>query len=142
MNEDELQEYVGYRFDLKDPQQVLTAVKQIYDSLHVPSLIIHSSAWALAYGEHALKYRGVLESGITAAESRFCFGDEIDLEKCERIRQIAYQEDGCKFAEAIEKMSDQICCVPCSDLSFVKSPTVVGLGDTFAGGMVMALADL
>lgn len=142
MNEDELQQYIGYRFNLQDSEQVLTAVKQIYDSLKVPTLFVHSSVWAIAYGENAGKYRKVLESGVTAAETRFWFGDDVDLEKFERTKQLMPQEEGCIFAGAIEKLTDNICCVPCKDLSFVKQPTVVGLGDTFAGGLVMELAEL
>ena len=44
--------------------------------------------------------------------------------------------------QQIEKLSNQICCISSKELGFVKNPVVVGLGDTFAGGLVVELARL
>lgn len=142
MNEDELQQYVGQRINLQNPGQVLLTLQQVYEAIKVPTLFVHSSLWAIAYGENAEKYRKVLEGGISAAGCRFWVGDDLNPEMYEKTKQIAPQVNGKIFAEAIEKLSDKICCVPCKDLSFVENPTVVGLGDTFAGGLVMELAEL
>lgn len=142
MNEDELQQYVGHKINLQNPGQVLLTLKQVYDSVKVPTLFVHSSLWAVAYGENAQRYRKVLEGGVAAAGSRFWFGDDVGLEEYEKTKALKPQENGRLFAEAIEKLTDNICCVPCKDLSFVERPTVVGLGDTFAGGLVMELAEL
>lgn len=43
------------------------------------------------------------------------------------------------FAKVKQEYGEHICCVPCKDLSFVKHPTVVGLGDAFVGGLVLGL---
>lgn len=142
MNEDELQQYIGRRINLQDPDEVLAAVQYVHESINVPTIFVHSSLWAIAYGENASRYRKVLEGGIASAGSRFWFGDDVDPERYERTKQLDPQENGRIFAEAVEKLTDKICCVPCKDLSFVELPTVVGLGDTFAGGLVMELAEL
>lgn len=142
MNEDELQQYIGQRIDLHDPQQVLETVQQVYQAIQVPVLFVHSSLWALAYGKDAQKYRKVLEGGVTAASCRFWFGDDIDPDKYEQTRQLGARIGTEPFVEEIEKLSDQICCISSKELGFVKNPVVVGLGDTFAGGLVMELARL
>ena len=133
---------MGHRINVQNPEQVLLTVQQVYDSIKVPTMFVHSSLWAIAYGENAKKYRRVLEGGISAAGSRFWFGDDVSPIEYEKTKALAPQENGVKFAEEVEKLTDKICCVPCKDLSFVTNPTVVGLGDTFAGGLVMELAEL
>jgi hypothetical protein len=40
-----------------------------------------------------------------------------------------------------QEYGENICCRPCKDLSFVEHPTVVGLGDAFAGGLVIGLLE-
>ena len=38
-----------------------------------------------------------------------------------------------------QRQGERICCVPCKDLSHVTNPAVVGLGDSFAGGLLPGL---
>ena len=38
-----------------------------------------------------------------------------------------------------QRLGERICCVPCKDLSHVTNPAVVGLGDSFAGGLLPGL---
>lgn len=142
MNEDELQQYVGQRIDLQDPQQVLRTVQQVYDAVKIPTLFVHSSQWALAYGKNPFRYQKALESGVTMASTRFWFGDEFGWEEFHRAEALGPQCTGAKFSEEIQNMANEVCCVPCKDLSFVANPTVVGLGDSFAGGLLIELSAL
>ena len=142
MNEDELQQYVGHRINLQNPAQVLLTIQQVYAAVRVPTLFVHSSLWAISYGENAFRYKESLESGIAMAATRFRFGDEFGWDEYNRANALEPQITGAKFAEKIQGLSDKVCCVPCKNLSFVENPTVVGLGDTFAGGMLMKLSEL
>src|SRR5699024_9846304 len=53
MNEDEMQEYIGRRINIMDPEEVLEAIQYIYEKIQIPLLIVHSAAWAIAYGKDA-----------------------------------------------------------------------------------------
>lgn len=140
MNEDELQEYVKQRIDILNPKQVLSAVKEVYEKVKVPTLLIHSAAWALTYGEDARKYESALEGGITMAATRFWRGDDFGRKEYEETGRLAAKEESKAFCREIEAIAKgAVCCLPCKDLSFVENPTVVGLGDFFAGGLLPQL---
>ena len=50
--------------------------------------------------------------------------------------------EGEAFCERIKKLAGEcVCALPTKDLSEVKNPTVVGLGDCFAGGLALGLTD-
>lgn len=142
MNEDELQQYVGHRINLQNPGQVLLTIQQVYDAIKVPTLFVHSSLWAISYGENPFRYKNTLEDGIAMASTRFWFGDEFGWDEFNKAKALKPQEAGVRFAEKIQTLSDKVCCVPCKDLSFVTNPTVVGLGDSFAGGLLIELSEL
>lgn len=140
MNEDELQEYIQRRIDILNVEEVLDAVREVYEKVKVPTLLVHSAAWALTYGEDARKYERALEGGITMAATRFWRGDDFGRKEYEETGHLAAKEEGQRFRQEIEKRAGEaVCCVPCKDLSFVENPTVVGLGDFFAGGLLPQL---
>lgn len=140
MNEDELQEYIQRRINILDVDEVLGAVKEVYEKIRIPTLLVHSSAWALTYGKDARKYKHALEGGITMAATRFRCGDDFGRNEYKETGRMADIREGVLFSRRIEeKAGDDICSLPCKDLSFVKSPTVVGLGDFFAGGLLPRL---
>ena len=140
MNEDELQEYIGRRIDILDVDQVLGAVKEVYEKVRVPTLLVHSGAWALACGKDAGKYEHALEGGITMASARFRCGDNFGRKEYEETGRLAAKRESTIFSRKIkEKAGEYICCLPSKDLSFVENPTVVGLGDFFAGGLLPCL---
>ncbi len=140
MNEDELQEYIGRRIDILDVEQVLWAVKEVYEKVRVPTLLVHSGAWALTYGKNAGKYEQALEGGITMAATRFRCGDDFGRKEYEETGRLADNPKSVEFSRKIEEEAgEDICCLPCKDLSFVENPTVVGLGDFFAGGLLPQL---
>lgn len=140
MNEDEMQEYIEKRIDIMDADAVLEAVEYIYKNINIPTIIVHSAKWAIAYGKNAKAMEHVLLGGINLAATRFQYGDIYGLPEFEKTKEISVAEDCQNFAtEIVKKSNAEICCIPCKDLSFVKKPTVVGLGDTFAGGVLPEL---
>lgn len=141
MNEDELQEYMGRKIDILNPDEVLEAVECAYKKSGIPTVIVHSAMWALAYGERAVMLEKALQGGIALASARFCCGDEFGVQEYEKIRKLPETDAGAEFCRRITKKAAlPMCCVPTKDMSFVGNPTVVGLGDYFAGGLLPELA--
>lgn len=140
MNEDEMQEYYGKRIDILDPQAVKEAIEYVYERIGIKTLLVHSAAWALAYGEKAPIMKKALEGGIAMAATRFRIGDDITPEEYQKTMDMPGRPDSIEFGKQLkELLGDQFCLVPCKDLSFVENPTVVGLGDSFAGGLLPGL---
>ena len=69
MNEDELQEYIGRRIDILDTRAVAEALEYVHKNTKVKTIIAHSAAWVLAYGERASGMKNALEGGMTAAST-------------------------------------------------------------------------
>lgn len=140
MNEDEMQEYIGRRIDIMEPDEVLEALQYIYKRIKIPLLMIHSAAWAIAYGKNAKLMRHVLEGGIRSAATRFQYGDDFGAREYEEAADLPVRQASITFCGQLERMSDkEVCCIPCKDLDFVENPVVVGLGDYFAGGLLPEL---
>lgn len=140
MNEDELQKYVGHRINIMECDEVVDAVKYVYEKVKIKNILIHSAAWAIVYGKNASKLYSSLEGGITMAATRFRKGDEFDMEDYLYTKTIKNKIDSEIFCmELQKKYGDKICCLPSKDMSFVKKPTVVGLGDAFVGGLLPEL---
>ena len=143
MNEDEMQEYIGRSLDILDVKAVSAAVKCVYDSLGIDHIIIHSAKWALAYGKEPHRLREALVGGATMASTRFRVGDDITPENYKETAEMANRSDSEVFCEAIrEALGDRICIIPSKDMSHIDHPTVVGLGDSFAGGCLPGLIGL
>ena len=140
MNEDELQSYIGYRINIMDVDEVMNGIKYIYNKTGIKNILIHSAAWVIAYGENVKKLKPALDSGIAMSATRFRKGDDFNKEDYAYTGSISNKTEGEKFCKKLEQeYGEYICCVPCKDLSFVKHPTGVGLGDAFVGGLVLGL---
>lgn len=140
MNEDELQQYIGKRIDIFDPAAVKEAVGYVYKNSGIKTILVHSAAWVLAYGEMAQSMHKALEGGMLTAATRFRCGDGLTQEDQEETKKIPDRADSMVFCDKISEMWDgQVCCIPCKDMRFVEDPTVVGLGDSFAGGLLPGL---
>ena len=140
MNEDELQKYIGHRINIMDVDDVMNGIKYVYDKVGVKNIIIHSSAWVIAYGKDAKNLRLALDSGITMSATRFRKGDDYNIDDYLYTKSISNKVESEEFCKKIEqKYRDNTCCVPCKDLNFVSKPTVVGLGDSFVGGLLLGL---
>lgn len=137
MNEDELQDRLGHRIDVRNPQQVAAAVRAVYPQLKVPTIVCHSAYWALAYGQPVQGMRAALEAGICMASTRFRLGDNYTrADYCETMAlpNRAWAKD---FAARLELLLGQaLICVPGKDLDHITQPVTIGLGDAFIGGML------
>lgn len=140
MNEDELQEYINEKIDILDAEKVNEAVEYVYKKSGIETIIIHSSKWALAYGKLANQMYRSLEGAITMAGTRFRMGDVFSLKDYEETKRISPKNENVEFCEKFMQIAKRNArCIPCKDLSHVKKPTVVGLGDSFAGGLLPGL---
>jgi ADP-dependent phosphofructokinase/glucokinase len=140
MNEDELQEYIGGKIDILDVGAVRNALSYVHKKAGIPVLVVHSAYWALAYGAKPERLEKALLGGICLSATRFCHGDAFGVSEYESTQALPEKEEGVSFCREMSKESGgRIVCFPAKDLRFVKNPTVVGLGDFFAGGLLPGL---
>lgn len=141
MNEDELQDRLGRRIDVLDPEAVAQALAVVYEQVGVPILVVHSAYWALSYGKDPASVRKALEGGVAMASTRFRLGDGYGPEDYEATISMKDRESGCRFSREITALlgEDRVCCIPGKDLDDVPRPTTIGLGDSFIGGMLPRL---
>ncbi|GAA0583610.1 hypothetical protein GCM10010172_80670 [Paractinoplanes ferrugineus] len=138
LNEDELQSYLNRPVDLLDPADVAAALTAIHELIPVPTLVLHTKYWALALG--AGDYTEAVENGIVMAATRYAHGDDFTLPDVERLRGRPRRPASVTFAAALrDRLGDMVRCVPGFELD-IPDPTTVGLGDTFVGGFLAALA--
>jgi ADP-dependent phosphofructokinase/glucokinase len=140
MNEDEMQAYLGRTIDLLDPDQVEAALVELAGILGGPTLVVHTSSWAAALGPAAETWRSALLGGITMATTRFRHGDHFTEPDYRAAVGLPQHPAGAALAEALNaRLGDRVCCVPAFRVD-VPHPTTIGLGDTFVGGFIAALA--
>lgn len=140
MNEDELQEYIGKKIDLLDAESVKEALQYVYEKTGIKTIVVHSAKWALAYGNLANQMKKALEGAVAMAGTRFRLGDYFTLQDYENTKKMTSKQESIDFCERMGQIvKENLCCVPCKDLSYVEKPTVVGLGDSFAGGLLPGL---
>jgi ADP-dependent phosphofructokinase/glucokinase len=141
MNEEELQELYGKEIDILDVPSVKEALYKIQELIKVPNLVVHSRSWALVSGLNCDNIYDALKYGITMASSRYKYGDNFGISEFREILDHGYEDDACEFCRMIEKSANNaIRCVPSYKLDYVQNPTIVGLGDFFAGGLVVGLS--
>lgn len=143
MNEDELQDRIGSRLDILDPNMVAQALDTVYRQVGTPILVVHSAYWALAYGSNPSSVAAALKGGILMASTRFRKGDVFDIGDYHDTDQLPNRRSSEQFAEKITQLlgEDRVCCIPCKDLDSVAKPTTIGLGDAFVGGMLPGLME-
>ncbi|WP_106815844.1 ADP-dependent glucokinase/phosphofructokinase [Microbacterium timonense] len=140
LNEDELFGYLGGAFDLLDPDAAERALRRATELIPAPTLVVHTKHWAVAVGRDSGRWRAALEGAVTMAGTRFRVGDGLTRDEYAATRRIARQAAAVVFANEIEsRFAGGASCVPAYDLN-VASPTTIGLGDTFVGGFIAALA--
>jgi sugar/nucleoside kinase (ribokinase family) len=139
MNEDELQEYVGRTVDLLDPDDVIAALRDIQRLLAAPTVVVHTRWWAVAVGATATRYRDALESAVRLAATRYRVGDGFVPADLDDTATLPRHSDGRAVAAAVEAALAGAVALAAFDLE-VATPTTVGLGDTFVGGFLHALA--
>ncbi|MEU8609917.1 ADP-dependent glucokinase/phosphofructokinase [Actinoplanes sp. NPDC048791] len=140
LNEDELQAYLGHPVDLLSAPAVADALTAVHALIPVPALVLHTKYWALVLGSGAEAYAKALDTGTLMAATRYCHGDDFTDEDVDRLRRQPRRRESVAFAAELgERMGDVVHCVPGFELD-VGNPTTVGLGDTFVGGFLTAVA--
>lgn len=140
MNEEEMQSYLGRSLNLLDSQEMEVAFNELAALIPAKVLVVHTKYWSIAIGEKSKKYAKALQGGITMASTRYCYGDNFTLENYADVALFPHNELGLKFAHAItNQMGDLVMCIPAFTLNVAK-PTTIGLGDSFVGGFIAALA--
>ncbi len=139
LNEDELQAHLGRQIDLLDAAQIKEALADLHRQIPVPIIVVHSTWWALAYGENAMRYANALKGGVTMATTRFCYGDDFTVENYKEVERLDPNPEGAAMADALHALlGDQVCCVPVAQVD-PPNATTIGLGDAFVGGFLPAL---
>ncbi|GAA2642335.1 ADP-dependent glucokinase/phosphofructokinase [Paractinoplanes durhamensis] len=138
LNEDELQSYLRRPVNLLDPADVADALTAVHALIPVPTLVLHTKYWAVALG--AGDYTDALDTGTVMAATRYSHGDDFTDADVARLRAQPRRPESVAFAAELHaRMGDVVRCVPGFVLD-VPNPTTVGLGDTFVGGFLTALA--
>ncbi|MER5458950.1 ADP-dependent glucokinase/phosphofructokinase [Micromonospora sp. NPDC002389] len=140
LNEDEMQSYLGHPVDLLSPDEVADALTALHRLIPAPTLVLHTKYWAAAFGPAATRYADALDTGTVMAAARYCHGDDVTDTDVARLRARPRRPESLAFAAAVRtRLGDTVHCVPGFALD-VPNPTTVGLGDTFVGGFLAALA--
>ncbi len=140
MNEDELFGYHGGLVDLLDAAEVEAALRRTAELIPVPVLVVHTKHWALALAHDSSRWRDALEGAVTAAATRYRVGDALSMAEWEATRLVPRQARAVEFAHELEeRLGARVAVVPAFALD-TAAPTTIGLGDTFVGGFIAALA--
>jgi len=137
MNDDELQAYLARPVDLLDADEVARAASEVRELLGVPTLIVHTRWWSLAIGPDAERYRAALRGGISMASARYAHGDAIG--PADVAAADAWPSDPRSIRVAALLTERGVVCEP-GVVPPTSSPTTIGLGDAFIGGLVGVLA--
>ncbi|RYV51517.1 ADP-dependent glucokinase/phosphofructokinase [Pengzhenrongella frigida] len=140
LNEEEMQAYVGRPLDLLDVDEMVRALGELHAAIPAKVLVVHTKYWSLAWGDGAGAFEASLRGGITMASTRYRTGDGFTERDYLDVSHLPVNPHGAAFAESIEgAVGSAVCCVPAFVVD-VEHPTTIGLGDTFAGGFIAALA--
>ena len=140
LNEDEMQAHLGHAVDLLSADEVERALTALRALIPAPTLVVHTRYWAAALGEAAGQYAEALHDGIVIASTRYAHGDDFTERHYQLMRDRRRRTDAVEFAATLEgRMGGAVRCVPGFDLE-VAEPTTIGLGDTFVGGVLAAVA--
>lgn len=140
MNEDEMQAYVGRPLDLLDVDVMAGALGELRGLIPAAVLVVHTKFWSLALGERAADYEDALRGAIQMASTRYVRGDGFTERNYEQTGLLPVNPLGADFALGIRaRLGAEVCCVPAFLLT-VARPTTIGLGDTFVGGFIAAIA--
>lgn len=139
LNEDELQAHIGRAVDLLDVEQVAAALADLHAVIPIPTIVVHSMHWALAYGDNALRFARALKGGVTMATTRFRYGDDFTAAEYHAIEGLAAGAEETRFATALQQhLPGRLCCVPVAQVE-QSNGTTIGLGDAFVGGFLPAV---
>lgn len=140
LNEDELFAYLGRTVDLLDAEAVAAALHEAAALIPASCLVIHTKYWSLALGDHASEFAAALRGGIVMASTRYLVGDGHTADDYARTATLPEKPEGAFVAAALEaRFGGRLVCCAALVLE-TDRPSTIGLGDTFIGGFIAALA--
>ena len=138
MNEDELQGYLGDAVNLRDPDAVLPALREVHRLIPAAVLVVHTRCWAIALGDRAGEHRAALENAVRVAATRYRLGDDWTTADLAATDQLPRDPAGAAVIATIAGRPGYA-GVP-AFAAESPSPTTIGLGDSFVGGFLAAHA--
>ena len=140
LNEDEFQTYLGRPVDLLDVEEVAQGLSELRTQIPARILVVHTSRWSAAVGADARTFAKPLDQGMAIATTRYRYGDDYTDAEFSALLDTDRRADATVFAAALERrLRSDVCCRPGFEVT-TADPTTVGLGDTFVGGFLAALA--
>ena len=141
MNEDELASFTCQPVDVTDAEQIASAVTAVLGSVPSGTLVVHSKYWALAAGTRARELAPALETGILAAGARFLEGDRARAASLDAVRARPRSSEGEAVAARLpDLLATPVHVLPARVLR-TATPTTIGLGDTFLGGLIAGIVE-
>jgi ADP-dependent phosphofructokinase/glucokinase len=142
MNEDELQARLGFAIDLRDVAQVESVLRELRSRIPDPVLVVHTRYWTAVWASESRE--GILDHVAAAADvgdataaGRYVHGDDVTAADIAAIAAGPRQPASIAFARDLEeRLGARSRVLP----AFLVDPTTIGLGDTFIGGVIGALA--
>lgn len=141
LNEDEAQRYLGRAVDLADPAQVARMMTDLLALLGAPTVMVHTSRYAAVIGADTERYREAAEAGCLMASTRFLHADGYTRADYESVARAPREEVGTVLAGAAAVRDAGVRIAPGFDVR-TDSPTTIGLGDAFIGGVMGRLSSL
>jgi ADP-dependent phosphofructokinase/glucokinase len=136
LNEDEMSNYLKTDIDLLNPEQIVSALKQLRSFITANTIVIHTRYWALAYGDQAESFEDALRGGVCMSNTRFRLGDDYTEADYLKTASLPVEQEGSVFSTMIKKiLKTEVCCIPTYDIKTTKA-TTIGLGDSFVGGFI------
>lgn len=139
LNEDEAQRYLGHDVDLDDPRQVSAMMARLREILRAPAVMVHTSRYVAVVGRRAPSLAKAAEAGCLMAATRFVHGDCYGRDEYAAVEGAPRQAVGLRLAAAPQIASAGVVIAPGAEVA-AETPTTIGLGDAFIGGVVAHLA--
>ncbi|WP_022867165.1 ADP-dependent glucokinase/phosphofructokinase [Schaalia vaccimaxillae] len=138
LNEDEAAAYVQRSFDPKDGAEIARVMEELKTRLMANKILLHTSHYAAVFGEGAERFANAAVTGCLMASTRYAHGDSMTRKDFEEMRTTPRDPIGTHLAEDPDIVRHGIHIVPSYDV-YAPSPTTIGLGDSFIGGLMAAL---
>ena len=139
LNEDEARHYLGRQVDLTDPQEVAAMMRGLKGILGAPTVMVHTSRYAACIGAQAGLYRDAARAGCLLASTRFAHGDRYGRAEYDAVAVSPREPVGIALAGAPGLGRAGVLIAPGYDVR-AATPTTIGLGDAFIGGVMAHLA--
>ncbi|GGF47666.1 hypothetical protein GCM10010922_24390 [Microbacterium sorbitolivorans] len=145
MNEDELQARLGRALDLRDAAQIEDALRELRSRIPDPVLVVHTRYWTAVWASESRerildRVATAADAGDATAAGRYAHGDDVTAADIDAIAAGPRQAESIAFASDLEaRLGARSRVLPGFHID-PPSPTTIGLGDTFIGGLIGSLA--